>query len=164
MKKKPTVYIETSIISYLAAGPSPDLMTAACQQVTAGWWEGPRRSYNLATSALVLAESREGEPRVAKKRLNLLRGIPVLKTTEDAKELARALIAERALPQKAQADALHIAIATVHEMNYLLTWNCRHIDNPATKPLVRQVCTAKGYICPEICTPFEITEVTNYEK
>lgn len=164
MKKKPTVYIETSIISYLAARPSPDLMTAACQQVTAGWWEGPRRSYNLATSALMVAESREGEPQMAKKRLDLLKGISVLKSTEDAKGLARALIAERALPQKAQADALHIAIATVHEMNYLLTWNCRHIDNPATKPLVRQVCAANGYVCPEICTPLEIMGVNNYGK
>ena len=73
MKNKPTVYIETSIISYLAARPSPDLMTAACQQVTAGWWDGPRRSYNLATSALVVAESRQGEPQMAKKRLEHLR-------------------------------------------------------------------------------------------
>jgi len=159
MKRKATIYIETSIISYLAAKPSPDLMTAACQQVTTEWWEGSRRLYDVVTSALVVAESREGNPRTARGRLDLLRGIVVLRTTEKAKELARALITEGALPQKAQADALHIAIATVHRVNYLLTWNCRHIDNPATKPLVREVCASQGYVCPEICTPFEIMEL-----
>jgi len=156
--KKPTIYIETSIISYLAAKPSPDLMTAACQQITAKWWESSRRSYDVVTSALVVAESREGEPLTAKRRLDLLRGIPALKTTDKAKELARALTQKGPLPQKAQADALHIAIASVHSVDYLLTWNCRHIDNPATKPLVREVCASEGYVCPEICTPFEIME------
>lgn len=162
--KKPTIYIETSIISYLAAKPSPDLMTAACQQVTAEWWEGPRESYNVVASALVVAECRKGNPHTAKKRIELLRGIPVLKTTDDAKELARALTTEGALPHKAQADALHIAVATAHKAHYLLTWNCRHIDNPATKPFVRQVCASHGYTCPEICTPFEIMELDEYEK
>ena len=159
MKKKPTIYIETSIISYLAARPSPDLMTVACQQITTRWWEGSRRFYKVVTSALVVAESREGDPQMAKKRLDLLRGISALRTTEEAKELARALTQKGALPHKAQADALHIAIAAAHGVDYLLTWNCRHIDNPATKPLVREVCLSEGYACPEICTPFEIMEL-----
>jgi hypothetical protein len=125
MKKKPIIYIETSIISYIAARPSPDLMTAACQQVTAEWWETSRRPYNVVTSALVVAESQEGNKHTAKKRIDLLRGISVLKITGNARELADALITEGALPAKAQADALHIAIATVHRVDYLLTWNCR---------------------------------------
>jgi predicted nucleic acid-binding protein len=164
MKKKPIIYIETSIISYIAARPSPDLMTAACQQVTAEWWETSRRSYNVVTSALVVAESQEGDAHTAKKRIDLLRGIPILKITEGARKLAGALTTEGALPAKAQADALHIAIATVHGVDYLLTWNCRHIDNPITKPLVRDVCISKGYVCPEICTPFEIVEIDKYEE
>jgi hypothetical protein len=164
MKRKPTIYIETSIISYLAAWPSSDLMTAACQQTTTKWWEGYRRFYNVVTSALVVAESREGDPRMAKKRLSFLKGISALRTTENTKELARALTQKGALPQKAQADALHIAIAAVHRVDYLLTWNCRHIDNPATKPLVREVCLSEGYACPEICTPFEIMEQYEYEE
>lgn len=159
MKRKPTIYVETSIISYLAAKPSPDLMTAACQHVTAEWWEGSRKLYDAVTSALVVAESREGDQRTARERLDLLRGIPVLRATDRVKELARALIKEGALPHKAQADALHIAIAAVHKVDYLLTWNCRHIDNPATKPFVRKVCASEGYVCPEICTPFEIMEL-----
>lgn len=164
MKKKPTIYIETSIISYLAAWPSPDLTTAACQQITAKWWQSYRRPYNVVTSALVVAESREGDRRTARRRLDLLIGIPALKITEAAKGLAGALITEGALPKKAEADALHIAIATVHSVDYLLTWNCRHIDNPATKPLVREVCISEGYACPEICTPFEIMEIYEYEE
>lgn len=164
MKRKATIYIETSIISYMAAKPSPDLMTAACQQITTQWWEGSRKLYNVVTSALVVTESRQGNKRTAKRRLDLLKGIRSLRTTEKAKELARALIREGALPQKAQADALHIAIATVHRVDYLLTWNCRHIDNPATKPFVREVCALEGYVCPEICTPFEIMELDEHEE
>ena len=165
MKKKPTIYIETSIISYLAAKPSSDLTTAACQHVTTTWWENSRRFYNVVTSALVVTESREGNTQMAKKRLDFLKGIPVLRTTDKAIELARALTAEgAALPRKAQADALHIAIATVHNVDYLLTWNCRHIDNPATKPIIREICALQGYVCPEICTPFEIMELDKYEK
>lgn len=102
---------------------------------------------------------------MAKRRLDFLKGIPVLRTTEKAVDLARVLTEESAaLPRKAQADALHIAMAAVHNVDYLLTWNCRHIDNPATKPLIREVCASQGYVCPEICTPFEIMELDNYEK
>lgn len=163
--KKATIYIETSVISYLAARPSPDLTTAACQQVTAEWWEKYRVFYNVVTSALVVTEAGEGDPLTAKKRLDLLKGIPVLRITNEAAELARILTGPgTALPRKAQADALHIAIATVQNTDYLLTWNCRHIDNPATKPLVRKVCTSQGCVCPEICTPFEIMEIDKNEK
>jgi len=163
--KKPTIYIETSIISYLAAKPSPDLTTAACQQVTAEWWERYRGLYSVVTSALVITESAEGNPLTAKKRLDFLKGIPALRITSEAAELARFLTGQRAvLPWRARADALHIAIAVTHSVDYLLTWNCRHIDNPATKPLVRKVCASQGYTCPEICTPFEIMEIDKYEK
>ena len=158
--KKATIYIETSIISYLAARPSPDLITAAGQQITAKWWQEYRGSHNIVTSALVVTESGEGDPAAAKKRLDFLKGVPVLRITEEAIELARALTKDkRALPRKAEADALHIAIAAVHNADYLLTWNCRHIDNPSTKPIVRNICAVYGYVCPEICTPFEIMEI-----
>ena len=93
------------------------------------------------------------------RRLELLRGISELSISNNVKHLATALIEQGALPDKAQADALHIAVAAVHNVEYLLTWNCRHIDNPSTKPAVRAVCSAEGYQCPEICTPIEIMEV-----
>jgi hypothetical protein len=156
---KASVYIETSIISYLAARPSRDLMIAACQQITTDWWEGSRKSYNILTSDLVVLESREGDMRTAQRRLDLLRGIHAVELTDAAMQLADELTAKGALPRKAQADALHIAIAAVHTIDYLLTWNLRHIDNPAIKPHVREICALDGYRCPEICTPFEIMEL-----
>jgi predicted nucleic acid-binding protein len=164
MKKKPSCYIETSIISYLAARPSQNLLTAACQQVTEQWWEVSRRLFDIFTSELVASESRRGDKITAQKRLDLLRDIPELRITEEAKNLARSLIKNGVLPSSAGADALHIAVATVHKIEYLLTWNCRHIDNPTTKPIVRDICISEGYICPEICTPLEILEFGGYEK
>lgn len=161
---KPTVYIETSIISYLVAHPSANFLTAACQQVTAEWWEGKRHLYDLFTSELVIAEAKAGDADAVGRRLDLLRGVPELRISDSVKRLAVAFIAQGALPDKAQADAIHIAVAAVHNVDYLLTWNCRHIDNPATKPAVRAVCTGEGYRCPEICTPFEMMEAISDER
>jgi len=157
---KPSVYIDTSVVSYLAAHPSRNLVAAACQQITDEWWEGKRYLYNLVTPELVIAEARAGEPATAARRLELLRGISELVISDNVKRLAAAFIAQGALPDKSQADALHIAVPAVHNVDYLLTWNCGHIDNPSTKPAVRAVCSVEGYQCPEICTPIEIMEVT----
>lgn len=151
-----SIYIETSIASYLTSRPSRDLRAAAWQQTTAQWWEQERRKYGLFTSELVLAEAQDGDADAAQRRLAALNGIPLLGVTDGAKNLARRLIAEGAVPQHAEADALHIAVASVHAMDYLLTWNCRHIDNAAAKPIVRSVCAVAGYPCPEICTPLEL--------
>jgi hypothetical protein len=164
MKKKRSCYIETSVISYLAALPSSNLVTAACQQITVQWWEFSRDLYKLFTSELVTNEVRRGDPVVAKKRLDYLRGISELRITNDVYDLTNALLQKGALPQKAGADGLHIAVASVHGIDFLLTWNCRHIDNPATKPLIREICHSKGYNCPEICSPLEIMEIGNYEE
>ncbi len=161
---KPSIYIETSIVSYLAARQSRDLVTAACQRVTAEWWEDRRPEYDLFTSELTIAESRAGDPRVAAKRLELLRGIPELAITDSAKRLAAALVAPSSLPLKAQADAIHIAVSAFHHVGYLLTWNCRHINNPLTKPVVRAICATEDLSCPEICTPMEIMEVDRNER
>jgi predicted nucleic acid-binding protein len=155
---KPSVYIETSILSYLVARPTANLLSAACQQVTSEWWDGKRHLYDLFTSELVIAEAKAGHADAAARRLELLRGVLELTISDDVKRLAVAFIAQGALPDKAQAEAIHIAVAAVHNVDYLLTWNCRHIDNPATKPAVRAVCMSEGYRCPEICTPIEIMQ------
>ena len=156
-----TVYVETSIVSYLAAKPSRDLLIAACQQATLTWWEQHRSRFELYTSELVVAEGGRGDPEAARKRLDCLKGIPELRVTAEVRDIGAALVREGALPEKAEADALHIAIAAVHHVDLLLTWNCRHIDNPATKPLARSVCVAQGHRCPEICTPIELLEAMN---
>ena len=151
-----TVYIETSIPSYLTARPSRDVRTAAWQQITTQWWDQEKPKYDLFTSELVLAEASAGDPDAAQRRLNSLEGIPKLALTDETKVLASGLISGGGIPAHAQADALHIATACVHGVDYLLTWNCRHIDNAARKPIVRSICNAAGYTCPEICTPLEL--------
>lgn len=156
---RPSVYIETSIISYLAARPSPSLFTAGCQQITRDWWEDRRGGFDLFTSEIVLLESRDGDPEAVARRLAILDGIAELILTDRARELARMFLFEKAVPRKAQADALHIAAAAVHGIDYLLTWNCRHINNPEIKPAIRTVCESMGVFCPEICTPVEIMEI-----
>jgi predicted nucleic acid-binding protein len=162
MKKK--VYIETSIISYLAAKPSKNLLSAAWQSVTNEWWENRRQMFDIYISELVKEESKRGDSNASQKRLESISGIPILNLNEDIINLAEKLIKQDAVPEKAADDALHIAISAVHYMDYLLTWNFRHIDNAETKPIVRSVCILNGYQCPEICTPQELLGEIYYEK
>jgi len=151
-----TVYIETSILSYLTARPSRDLLAAAHQQITRTWWDEHRKRFEIFVSPLVDQESKRGDPDAAQRRVAALADLLTLEIVEQAYELATAFIAEGALPTSAEDDAMHIALAAVHGMDYLLTWNCRHIDNAETKPIVRSVCATHGYTCPEICTPEEL--------
>ena len=151
-----TVYVETSVISYLVSLPSRDLRVAAWQQITTQWWEQEKSKYELFTSELVLTEAAAGDPSAAQKRIDKLNGIPCLNVSDEAKALAARLITDGGMPAHAAADALHVATASVHAIDYLLTWNCRHIDNATTKPVVRSICAVAGYACPEICTPLEL--------
>ena len=151
-----TVYVETSILSYLTARPSRDLLAAARQQMTREWWDNQRGRFEAYVSPLVEQEARRGDPGAARCRVEALGDLPALEIVEEAYDLAAALIAEGALPSVAKDDAAHIALAAVHGMDYLLTWNCRHIDNAETKPIVRSVCAKHGYSCPEICTREEL--------
>lgn len=153
---KKSVYVETSVVSYLTAWPTGDLLAAAWQKATRDWWETRRRRFDLYTSDLVLEEAGRGDATAAARRLEALAGLPVLALTEDVRVLARALLREGALPAGAPGDALHIALAAAHGVDYLLTWNFRHIDNAETKPLIRGVCVVNGHGCPEICTPQEL--------
>ena len=153
---KKSVYIETSIPGYLTARPSRDVRAAAWQQITTQWWDDARDQYELFTSALVIAEASDGHPDAAARRLEVLQGIAKLVIDEEIQAFSEKLIAEGGIPELAKADALHVAVAAVHGMDYLLTWNCRHIDNATKKPIIRAICAASGYSCPEICTPMEL--------
>ncbi len=158
MEKK-TVYIETSIVSYLTARPTNDLLAAAWQKTTIDWWDTQSSRFCLYTSNVVTEDAGRGNPDAASRRLEALSGIPLLAITEAVVVLSKALIQERALPAKALDDSLHTALAAVHGIDYLLTWNCRHIDNAEMKPVVRSVCATHGYVSPEICTPQELMGV-----
>jgi len=153
----PKIYLETTTISYLAARPRKDLITAAHQQVTRDWWQNRRRDFDLFSSQLVIQESSAGDAAVAKTRLQLLSDISLVQVNVDCVSLARALVERGPIPNKATVDALHIAIATVHGMDYLLTWNCKHIANAEMQKAVKRICRNAGYEPPVICTPEELS-------
>ena len=153
--EKPSVYLETSVISYLVARPSRDLIAAARQQLTSIWWQS-RNNFHLYVSELVVAEASEGDAERARARLEALRGIKSLSITKDVIELADKLIAQRVPPPTARADALHIAVAAVNGINYLLTWNCKHIANAQMRPRIMNICYDRGHQPPIICTPEEL--------
>jgi len=156
MKK---IYIETSIISYLTARPSNNLIAAAWQKETIDWWETQRNRFILCISEVVLEEASRGDCEAAKRRLKALAEINVLSLTDEVVKLSKTLIQESGLPKKAMDDALHISIAAVHGVDYLLTWNCRHIDNAELKPKIRKICEDNGFKYPEIATPIELMGV-----
>ena len=151
-----TVYIETSIVSYLTARPSRDLLVAAHQQLTVTWWEQQRAHYELFTSQVVLAEARAGDPDAAQRRIAVLEHLPLLDVTDAAIMLAAALVSGQALPAQAAQDALHIAVTCVHGVEYLLTWNCAHLANARLRSRIEQICREAGYVPPIICTPEEL--------
>lgn len=156
---KPKVYLETTIPSYLTSRPSRDLVTAAHQQITHEWWDTRRRDFDLFVSQLVLDEAGAGDAEVATRRLQILTHLLLVDPRKDEAELAQMLLERVPLPTRAAADALHIAIAVVNGMDYLLTWNCTHIANAALRGNIEAVCRSKGFEMPIICTPEELLEV-----
>lgn len=156
MIEKKSIYIETSIPSYLTARPSRDIRAASWQQITTQWWDECRELYDLFTSGLVLEEAALGDSEAASRRLEVLKSLEELVIDNEAEKLAKSLLDQQAIPVQAKADAIHIAVAAVQQIDYILTWNCRHINNATLKPFVRSVCQNLGYNCPEICTPLEL--------
>jgi hypothetical protein len=157
------IYIESTIPSYVVARPARDLLQAARQQMTKDWWELKRHNHELFTGQLVLDEIAFGEPEMAKRRLELVADLALLESTEEARQLTRSIMDSRLLPAKAEGDAAHIALATFHKMDILLTWNCRHIANAFILGRLRRLIEAGGYSTPTICTPEELLQET-YEQ
>jgi hypothetical protein len=153
---KAKVYIETTIPSYLAARPSHDLLVAAHQEITRHWWESRRSNFSLYASELVVQEARAGDARLASRRAEILRDVPILPVNGEIVKLAEGLIVGGPIPRKAVGDAMHIAIATVYGCEYLLTWNCRHIANAELQRAIRRVIGEHGYEAPNLCTPEEL--------
>jgi hypothetical protein len=153
---KQRVYLETTIVSYLTARPSRDLILAAHQVVTRQWWEQRRADFEVYVSQLVSDEAGRGDPEAARRRLGLLDGVARLRVTDQALALARELVLAHALPREASEDAMHIAVAAANGMHLLLTWNCRHIANAEMVPAIRATIERSGYDPPIICTPNEL--------
>lgn len=155
---KPSVYVETTIIGYLAARVSRDLVTASNQQLTQRWWSDHRERFELFVSRFVLDECAAGDDDAAQERLALIQDISVFDVTDDVRSLSKSLMGEVPLPGKAQVDSLHISVAAVNGADYLLTWNCKHIANAVLRPRIETVCRRHGFEPPTICTPQELLE------
>ncbi len=153
---QPKLYLETTVPSYLTAWPSRDLIRAGHQQITREWWRIRRDAFDIFVSQFVLDEAAAGDTEAARARLQALQNYPLLDITEEVDELAAAFIKTLALPPKAVTDAAHIAVAAVHGMHFLLTWNCTHIANAEMAVAIEQVCGEHGLACPVICTPEEL--------
>lgn len=150
-----TVYLETSIISYLRQKPSTHVVLAARQLLTHQWWNDERSNYQLVASQLVIDEASAGNPSLAAERLQLLAGIPLLQLDPVIADIADEIMSRAILPEKASTDALHIATVAHHRIQYLLTWNCSHIANAGILPRIHDVLNDLLIPIPVICTPEE---------
>lgn len=154
-----SVYLETSFISYLVARPSRDLLVAAHQQTTQEWWRERRPKFECYISQVVIDEASAGNPEESMKRMEVVDQLRALEITSDVEELARIILAAEIIPSKAVRDAAHIAVATIHNMDYLLTWNCKHLANAQIMRRIGSVCNDEGYNMPLICTAEELMGV-----
>ncbi len=148
--------METSIPSYLVARPSRDIVMAGMQEATREWWDKRKKTFSLYVSPYVLDEVSKGDVSAANKRINILHDIPILVVDEESIQLTELILAYKIIPEKAATDASHIAIATRHGMDFLLTWNCTHIANAEIMRSVESILTEAGYEMPILCTPFEL--------
>jgi predicted nucleic acid-binding protein len=154
---RPTVYVETSVISYLAANPSGDVVTRAHQKITREWWSRTSR-WELIISGTVMREVLRGNHSTAMKRMSLLVGFNVLQVDSEARRLRDELMRRGIFPPKASSDAEHVAIAAVNGVNYLVTWNLKHIANAMIRARAEAICRECGYEPPVICTPDQMLQ------
>lgn len=155
---KQRVYIETTIISYLTARTSKDLIIAGRQALTHEWWENRRTTFDVVVSELVFEEAAAGDRAAAKRRLDYISDMVSLHISDEAVVLAEALVSEGPIPVEYGEDALHIALCAVNGIDFLITWNCRHLANAIHRHQIEAIIEARGYRCPVICTPEELME------
>ena len=155
---KPTVYIETTVFGHLIGRMQTDPVVAGRQTVTREWWTLASTNYRLLVSQLVADECGSGDTEAAAERLAVLDSLEFVQASDDADDLARQLIAAGAIPATEPRDALHISLAAVNGIEYLVTWNFRHIANATTRYQIEQVCRNAGLEPPTICTPDELSE------
>ncbi len=148
------IYIETSVVSYLTARPSKNIVIAGHQVITREFWDNLNLK-NVFISELVLEEASKGDENAAKARMKELEDIKELEIDIECQKLAEILVEKNVVPKEFPEDALHIAIAAVHKIEVIATWNFKHINNPVTRIKIRKVIEEQGYISPEMCSPEE---------
>jgi predicted nucleic acid-binding protein len=150
------VYVETTVLSYLTAREPRDPIIAAHYHVTREWWDRDRSRHELVISAVVTREAGAGDPTMAAKRLALAADMSLIAITPAVESLAASLLARDFVPRTVPDDALHIAVATLGEADYLLTWNLRHLAGAVSRRRIEQELRRLGYQPPTICTPEEL--------
>ena len=160
--KPPTLYIETTIVSFLAGWVSRDSRTAKMQVMTRGWWASHRHKHNLYVSDIVYQEASKGDDDVAQERRGILEALAVLHPSDPTRELATLILAECRLPEREYNDAHHAAISAIHGIEVLLTWNCSHLANENMIPRIGRACEAYGYAPPAILTPQQLIGACAY--
>jgi len=156
---KSIVYIETSIVSYLTAKQSRDVIAVAHQQLTLEWWEKVCPQVECVISAFVTQEASRGDPKAAQKRLEVLSQLRVLELNDEISTLASKYFTALQIPESSKIDASHLAVAVWHKTDYMLTWNCRHIANGRVRKMIEDINLELGLKTPVICTPEELMEV-----
>lgn len=155
---RPVVYIETTVISYFASRPSRDVVVAGHQAVTSMWWESELPKFMPVISQIVLDEIATGDPVAAGRRLEAVAGMDLLAVTDEVESLAIEYFQGIGIPEAARADALHLALGTCHGVDYLITWNCRHIASGRVRKSVQEINDRRAFLTPIICTPEELLE------
>ena len=153
-----TVYIETTVVSYLAAYSSRDLIVTAHQQITQEWWDVSQGRFNIFISEAVLEEISAGDENAATRRMEIVKELPILELTQDVRHLVHIYKKNLNFPEKASADLVHIAFAVAFEMDYLLTWNCSHIANGEVIRRLYKLNKEIKRATPLILTPEELLE------
>ncbi|HZL77898.1 MAG TPA: type II toxin-antitoxin system VapC family toxin [Candidatus Limnocylindrales bacterium] len=158
-----SVYIETSVVSYLVARPPARTVAHQWHVWTKDWWRLRRPFFECVISAEVLREAAAGDPKANRQRLEALSTLTVLRRTRAVDELTEAFRSAGALPAKAKADATHLAVATSHRVDYLLTWNMKHLANALILRRLRPVAEQHGHSLPVVCTPLQLMGEIEYE-
>jgi len=160
----PTLYLDTTIPSFLTARSSRDVNTARMLRVTRHWWREHRAHHAIFVSELVVEEASGGDAQAARRRLDSIASFPQLHRSEQSYELAGRIHSQSRLPARAYSDAHHVAIAALSGVRVLLTWNCAHLANANMIPLIRRACEAYGYGAPDIYTPEQLIGVCAYGR
>jgi hypothetical protein len=153
---KSSIYLETTVVSYYCSRPSRDIVISARQQLTQIWWENKIDDYNIFISDLVQDEASKGDTEASMKRLEIIANFKILEVDAEASRVAKMLVSEGAIPLMYPEDAVHIGVAAVNGIDFILTWNFTHIHNATKQEKIEHIVDLCGYICPVICTPEEL--------
>ena len=159
---KESVYLETTVVSYYTSRPSRDIIVLAHQEITRQWWPEAIRRYNVFISGIVIEEARLGNPEAAKRRLEELKDFPHLELNDEVEKMARVYVEKLDIPEKSFRDTAHLAAACVHNIDYLVTWNCTHLANGEVIKKLLRINESFGIHTPIICTPEELMGGVSY--